>query len=152
VIPARSVLFCNRAGRSPEINGASEAHENLGLQTPQEFLEAICHVPGQGIVICSAICYNLLVIKSWRHKGLKKFYETGNRSGIQSEHSVRLKVILQRLDASVKASDMNTPGMRFHQLQGDLKKFYSVSVSGNWRVIFEFERENAFLVDYVDYH
>lgn len=92
------------------------------------------------------------MIKSWQHKGLKKFYETGSRSGIQAAHASRLKIIIQRLDASVRPNDMNTPGMRFHRLQGGLKEYYSVSVSGNWRVIFGFEGEHAVLIDYIDYH
>lgn len=92
------------------------------------------------------------MIKSWQHKGLKKFYDTGVRSGIKPEHSTRLKIILQRLDAAAYADDMNTPGMRFHYLKGNLEGFYSVSVSGNWRVIFGFEGNDAVLVDYLDYH
>lgn len=92
------------------------------------------------------------MIKSWQHNGLKKFYDTGVKSGIRPEHSVRLKIILQRLDAATIESDMNTPGMRFHTLKGELNGFYSVSVSGNWRVIFGFEGKNAVLVDYLDYH
>ena len=67
-------------------------------------------------------------------------------------HEKRLKIILQRLNAAIAAKDMNTPGMNFHELKGDLKGFCSVSVSGNWRVIFEFEDNDAHLVDYLDYH
>lgn len=92
------------------------------------------------------------MIKSWQHKGLKRFYETGSRSGIQPAHAIRLKIILQRLDAAIKPEDMNTPGMKFHPLKGNLSSFFSVSVSGNWRIIFGFEGQNSILVDYIDYH
>lgn len=92
------------------------------------------------------------MIKSWQHKGLKKFYETGNKSGINPKDALRLKIILQRLNAATCPEDMDTPGMRFHLLKGDRKGFGSVSVNGNWRVIFRFENKDAILVDYLDYH
>lgn len=92
------------------------------------------------------------MIKSWQDKGLKEFFLTGNKKGIMPVHEKRLKIILQRLNAAIQAEDMNTPGMNFHELRGDLKGFYAVSVSGNWRVIFEFEGNDALLLDYLDYH
>jgi proteic killer suppression protein len=92
------------------------------------------------------------MIKSWKHKGLRQFFETGNKAGIKPEHEKRLKIILQRLSAAISATDMNTPGMRLHKLSGDLAGFYSVSVSGNWRLIFRFDQQDAQDVDYVDYH
>ena len=92
------------------------------------------------------------MIKSWQHKGLKQFYEQGTLKGIQSKHKRRLTIILQRLDAAIQPEDLNLPGMRFHRLQARYKGFYSVAVSGNWRVIYKFEGKNAILVDYLDYH
>lgn len=92
------------------------------------------------------------MIKSWKHKGLKQFYETGNTKGIQAKHRTRLTIILQYLDAAIFPNDLNLPGMRFHALKGDKKGYYSVSVSGNWRIIFKFEDNHAILVDYIDYH
>ena len=92
------------------------------------------------------------MIKSWKHKGLKKFFEQGILSGIRPEHAKKLKIILQRLSAAVRAEDMNTPAMRFHRLSGELKEFYSVLVNKNWRIIFKFEGQDAILVDYLDYH
>ncbi len=92
------------------------------------------------------------MIKSWRHKGLKQFYDTGSVKGIQPKHSVRLTIILQRLDAAINPEDLNLPGMHFHSLKGEYKGYYSVSVSGNWRVIFKFERGHAISIDYLDYH
>lgn len=92
------------------------------------------------------------MIKSWKHKGLKHFYETGSTKGIQSKHATRLKIILQRLDAAIEPSDLNLPGMQFHPLKGELNGHYAVSVNGNWRVIYKFESGHAILVDYLDYH
>ena len=92
------------------------------------------------------------MIKSFKHKGLHKFFESGNRKGIKSEHASKLARILDRLDASLQPSDMNLPGYKLHQLLGKDKGTWSVRVSGNWRVTFQFENEDAILVDYRDYH
>jgi proteic killer suppression protein len=92
------------------------------------------------------------VIKSFRHKGLKKFYETGSLAGIQSSHANRLRMILAALETSLEVGDMDIPGFKFHTLKGRLKGRWSVSVSGNWRVTFEFREGNAYVLDYEDYH
>ena len=92
------------------------------------------------------------MIKNFKHKGLKKFYETGSKQGVKPEHATRLRLILARLDASTIVEDMNLSGLALHPLKGSLKSFWSVSVSGNWRVIFRFENGNAIDVDYLDYH
>ena len=92
------------------------------------------------------------MIKSWQHRGLKRFFEKGSMAGIQPAHKTRLKIILQQLNAAVSADDMNLPGMKFHALKGEYNGFYSVSVNGNWRVVFGFEGLDAVLVDYLDYH
>ena len=92
------------------------------------------------------------MIKSWKHKGLKNFFEHGAIKGIQAGHQKRLTIILQRLNAAVKPDDLNLPGMQFHPLTGNLKGFYSVSINGNWRVIYRFEGQDAVMVDYIDYH
>lgn len=92
------------------------------------------------------------MIKSFRHKGLKKLYDTGSQKGINSDHFKRLQLILARLDASLSPQDMNLPGLNLHPLKGQYEAFWSVSISGNWRVIFRFEDDNAFDVDYLDYH
>ncbi|MCW5588380.1 MAG: type II toxin-antitoxin system RelE/ParE family toxin [Legionellales bacterium] len=92
------------------------------------------------------------MIKGWRHKGLKKFYETGSKAGIQPKHAEVLSMLLLQLTSAIKPEDMNTPGNYFHSLQGDLAQYYSVKVSGNWRLIFQFEGQDAILVDYLDYH
>lgn len=92
------------------------------------------------------------MIKSWNHKGLKSFFETGSKAGIKPAHERRLKIILQRLSAAIRPEDMNIPGMEFHGLSHNLKGFYAVSVSGNWRIIFKFRGQHAEEVDYIDYH
>lgn len=92
------------------------------------------------------------MIKSWRHKGLKRFFETGNRSGVTAAHENRLRIILQRLNAASSPEDMNTPSMKFHRLVGSLKGFYAVTVNANWRVIFKFDGVDATDVDYIEYH
>jgi proteic killer suppression protein len=92
------------------------------------------------------------MIKGWKHKGLKRFYEKGDQSGIQPEHAHKLKVILQLLDAATEPQDLNLPGMNLHPLKGKMKGYYAVKVSGNWRVIFQFEGRHAVAVNYVDYH
>ena len=92
------------------------------------------------------------MIASFRHKGLEKYYSTGNKSGIIPQHEKRLRAILARLDVATSAEDMNLPGLALHRLSGSLEGFMSVSVSGNWRVIFRFDKGNALDVDYLDYH
>ena len=92
------------------------------------------------------------MIKSFLHKGLKAFYSTGTKAGIQAKHADRLRLILARLDAAYNAEDMNLPGLKLHKLSGDFKGFWSVEANGNWRVIYRFEGHDAFDVDYIDYH
>ena len=92
------------------------------------------------------------MIKSFAHKGLERFFYSGSTQGVQYKHKQNLTLILDRLDAAIEIRDMNFPGSGFHPLKGEYKGFYSVKVSGNWRVIFEFESGNAYLVDYLDYH
>lgn len=92
------------------------------------------------------------MIKSFIHKGLKAFYETGSKKGIQATHADKIARILDRLDASTAPSDMNLPGYRLHQLIGNEAGVWSVTVNGNWRITFKFEGRDAYVVDYRDYH
>lgn len=92
------------------------------------------------------------MIKSFRHKGLQAFFETGSKAGIQPHHAARLGRQLARLDLAKTVADMNVPGWRLHALVGNLAGRYAVSVSGNWRLIFRFEGEDVVLLDYQDYH
>lgn len=92
------------------------------------------------------------MIKSFRHKGLQKFFVTGTTAGIRTDHAQRLRLILARLSAAQKPGDMALPGLRLHPLKEDLKGYYAVNVSGNWRVTFRFDGEDVIDVDYLDYH
>lgn len=92
------------------------------------------------------------MIRSFAHKGLKDFFETGSKKGIQSEHAPKLARILDRLDASTSPKDMDLPGYRLHELKGDKQECWSVTVNGNWRITFFFVDKDAYLVDYKDYH
>lgn len=91
-------------------------------------------------------------IKSFRHKGLKRFVAAGNRRGIQTKHADRLRLILGRLNAAADSRDLNLPGLDVHELQGARKGTWAVKVSGNWRVTFGFACKDAERVDYEDYH
>jgi proteic killer suppression protein len=101
---------------------------------------------------CIAKRYTDSVIKSFAHKGLERFFRTGSKAGIQAQHAARLRLQLGMLDDVGAPEDMNAPGWRLHPLHGDLKDHWSVTVSGNWRLTFRFEGEDAILVDYQDYH
>lgn len=92
------------------------------------------------------------MIKTFRHKGLQVFFETGSKKGIHPHHAPRLARQVVRLDIAKTADDMNVPGWRLHNLEGELAGHYSVTVSGNWRMTFRFEDGDAVLVDYQDYH
>lgn len=93
------------------------------------------------------------MIKTFRHKGLKAFFETGSVAGKQAAHQARLARMLSRLNEATSAQDMNLPGWVLHPLKGqDLKGHYSVRVNGNWRMTFTFDGKDAELVDYQDYH
>jgi proteic killer suppression protein len=92
------------------------------------------------------------VISSFRHRGLEKFFRTGSKAGIQPKHAARLRLQLFALDNAKTPSDMNAPGWRLHALAGSLAGHWAVNVSGNWRLTFKFEDEDALQVDYQDYH
>jgi len=92
------------------------------------------------------------MIKSFKHKGLENFFCSGSKKGIKTEHSSRLERILDRLNAASDIKDMHYPGSNLHQLKGDKEGQFSVKVSGNWRVFFEFSDGDAYIVDYDDYH
>ena len=92
------------------------------------------------------------MVKSFEHKGLQAFFETGSKAGIQPHHAPKLARLLARLDAAKAPEDMNLPGWRLHPLVGGLAGHYSVSVNGNWRLTFRFDGGDAVLVDYQDYH
>ena len=92
------------------------------------------------------------MIGEFRHKGLERFFQSGDTRGINAQHAARLRRLLTTLNASTGPAGMNLPGYRLHRLKGERKEQWAVSVSGNWRLVFEFEGENATDVDLVDYH
>jgi proteic killer suppression protein len=92
------------------------------------------------------------MIKSFRHKGLRRFFETGSTSGVQAAHAKRLRMQLAALDTAHSIEDMDIHGFRLHPLKGELRGRWSISVNGNWRITFEFRDGNAYVLDYEDYH
>jgi proteic killer suppression protein len=92
------------------------------------------------------------VIQSIRHKGLKRLYEDDDQRGVIAEHADKLRDILAWLDAATSTGDMDLPGLRLHALKGDMKGLWAVTVRANWRVIFRFDDQGPFDVDYLDYH
>jgi proteic killer suppression protein len=92
------------------------------------------------------------VIKSFRHKGVERFFRTGSKAGIQAKHAARLRLQLFALNRAKTAADMNAPGWALHPLRHDLAGHWSITVNGNWRLTFTFEGEDVTLVDYRDYH
>jgi proteic killer suppression protein len=92
------------------------------------------------------------MIRSFKHKGLEHFFITGSKKGIITEHAEKIARILDRLDASITPADMNLPGYRLHELKGKNTGTWSVTINANWRIVFQFEGQNAFGVDYLDYH
>lgn len=89
------------------------------------------------------------MIKSFVHKGLETFFQTGSKAGIQPHHASKLRIQLTMLDKAKQPKDMNAPGWRLHLLSNG---HWSISVNGNWRMTFYFDGTDAVLVDYLDYH
>ena len=92
------------------------------------------------------------MIKSFQHRGLEKFFRTGSKAGIQPAHAVRLEILLTALNAAGRVGNMDVSGWALHPLKGKLEGYWSVKVSGNWRMTFRFDRGDAEVVDYQDYH
>jgi proteic killer suppression protein len=92
------------------------------------------------------------MVRRFRHRGVERFFRSGDTSGINAQHAARLRRLLTSLNASSGPAGMNLPGYRLHRLRGDREGQWAVSVSGNWRLVFEFEEGDATNVDLVDYH
>jgi proteic killer suppression protein len=92
------------------------------------------------------------MIESFRHKGLKRFYEDEDRSKLPADMVERIRDVLTALDAAQTTDGMNSPSLRLHPLKGKLKGFWAVTVRTNWRIIFRFKNGQASDVDFVDYH
>jgi len=92
------------------------------------------------------------MIQSFRHKRLRRFYESGSAAGVQPHHAKRLRMLLTALDTAQSIEDMDIPGFRLHPLKGEGRGRWAVWVNGNWRVTFEFKDGHAYVLDYEDYH
>jgi len=92
------------------------------------------------------------MIRRFRHKGMERFFHRSDYRGIPAQSAARIERMLDRLDASARSEDMNLPGFRFHGLRGDRAGTYAVSVTGNLRITFAFDGEDAVDVDLEDYH
>jgi len=104
------------------------------------------------IVAWCATRYTLAMIVSFRHKGLSRYFDSGTKAGIQAKHAPRLRLQLAALDSSQVVEDLDIPGYRLHRLTGRAKNRWSIWVSGNWRLTFEFKDGNVHVLDYEDYH
>ena len=93
-----------------------------------------------------------IVIRSFKHRGLKRLYERDDRSGIRPDLVATIQEILTVLDAAVSPQELGLPGYRLHPLKGGLTGFWSVTVRANWRIVFRFNGADAFDVELVDYH
>jgi toxin HigB-1 len=92
------------------------------------------------------------MIQSFRHRGLKRFYEEDDGRRLPADMVERIRAILTALDAAQVIESLNRPSFRLHPLKGELKGFYAVTVRANWRIIFRFENGGAWDLDFVDYH
>ena len=92
------------------------------------------------------------MIKSFKHKGLEKFFTTGSVAGIDAKHALKLKLRLQALHTAVFVHDMDIPGWRLHSLKGHKVGMWAINVSGAWRIVFEFKDGHAYSVNYENYH
>lgn len=92
------------------------------------------------------------MLRSFRHRGLKRLYERGDATRLPADQVERVLLVLADLESAKGPGDMNVPGYRLHRLRGDLREFWSVSISGNWRIIFRLEDGDAYDLDFVDYH
>ncbi|MFA0034690.1 type II toxin-antitoxin system RelE/ParE family toxin [Vibrio sp. 10N.261.49.A12] len=92
------------------------------------------------------------MIKTFKHKGLKKFFETGSKAGIQAKHERKLRMQLAAIDTATIIDDVDLPGFKLHPLKGDRDGIWSITVNGNWHITFEFIDGNAYILNYEDYH
>ncbi|MDD3437043.1 MAG: type II toxin-antitoxin system RelE/ParE family toxin [Candidatus Gastranaerophilales bacterium] len=92
------------------------------------------------------------MIKSFKHKGLKKYFYYGDISGIQAEHRDKIRLILSTIDSAKTIQALDVPMFKLHKLKGNLSEHYSMRVNGNWRITFKFENGDAYILDYQDYH
>ena len=94
----------------------------------------------------------VIMIKDFKHKGLKLFFETGKTTGIQAKHKNKIRMQLAALDSALRIEDMDIPGYRLHELKGNRKQSWSITVNGNWRLTFKFIESDVYVLNYEDYH
>lgn len=92
------------------------------------------------------------MIKSFKHKGLERLFTKSIASGVQSDYAPRITLMLDAIDAAELITELDLPGFRLHRLKGDKRNLWSVRVSANWRITFEFEKGDAYILDLEDYH
>jgi proteic killer suppression protein len=92
------------------------------------------------------------MIKSFKHKGLERLFIKGSASGVQASYAPRITLVLDAIDAADHVKELDLPGFRLHRLKGDKRNLWSVTVSANWRITFEFENGDAYILDLEDYH
>ena len=148
VLPARR-LFCDGV-TEPEENLIADLRETLDYNRdaealPRERQVTRCNPNG------SRLRFTFMII-GFRHRGLRRLYETGDRRRLPVDNVPRIQEILTLLDAAARAGEMAQPGYRLHPLSGSFTGFWSVTVNRNWRIIFRFEDSNVTDVDLVDYH
>ena len=107
---------------------------------------------GESIASCTGTRYNSSMIRSFRHRGLRRLYERDDPSRVAADQLDRIVLVLADLDVASKPSDLDLPGYRLHPLRGDRRGLWSISISGNWRITFRFEVDDVWDVDLVDYH
>jgi toxin HigB-1 len=92
------------------------------------------------------------MIKSIKHKGLERLFIKNSVSGVQADYAPRITLILDAIDAAEQVNELDLPGFRLHRLKGDKRNLWSVRISANWRITFEFENGDAYILDLEDYH
>lgn len=133
------------------LTGAGEAGYKVNnIGTNKRFCQDIFR--GPAIDDCQFTLYKPDMIARFRHRGLRRFYEDDDRSGVRPDHADKIARILARLKRAAKPSDMDLPDFRLHPLKGDLSGFWSVTVRANWRIIFRFDDGHVTDVDLIDYH
>jgi len=133
----------------------SACHTLVGCSAHDETTNATRHAYAEhafGSVAQCATGYTRIVIKSFEHKGLRMLFEKGSHAGVQPHHAKRLRLQLAALDTAHEVEDMDIPGFGLHSLKGTMANRWSVTVSGNWRMTFEFRDGNAYVLDYEDDH
>jgi len=92
------------------------------------------------------------MIKSFKHKGLERLFTRGSASGVQADYAPRITLMLDAIDVAEQVKELDLPGFRLHRLKGDKRNLWSVRVSANWRITFEFKDGDAYILDLEDYH